>query len=87
MNMTREDFLGFPSRVGVDERKLLDSGDHDLDEDSFAAFLQAWLYWGLLSEFMITPGQIEFNHFIEPDGTITTKQLLSCLLGWKNRLS
>jgi hypothetical protein len=41
---------------------LIDTGKHGLDdEDSSQAFMQSWLFWGLLSEFMLPAGVIDFQ--------------------------
>ena len=83
-------FLGFPKRKGVDQQALVDHSRHDLDDNCFRVFKQAWLFWGLLSEFMLPAGKVDFEHFLEDDKLlgrrITTKRLMGSLARWRSSL-
>ena len=83
-------FLGFPKRKRIDEKALIDHGKHGLDADSFKTFIQAWLFWGLLSEFMLPQRKVDFDLFLVADETfgraITTKALMPQLAVWRRSL-
>ena len=58
-----------------------------MKEKNYGDFLQAWLFFGLLSEFSPSPGEIDIESFIEraPTGEtfITTKTLMVYLSEWR----
>ncbi|OJD35959.1 het domain protein [Diplodia corticola] len=83
------DFLTYPERMGwIDDGDTwLDLSDsHDVDEAS--AFLQQWLFFGLLHEFF---GELaDFSAFIETDSSsgivyVHTRELLPMARAWLER--
>lgn len=71
-------FTGFPARTGFDKKRLLAGDFTEHSPVTTAAFLQSWLYFGMMGEIFGT--HVERNDFVvrdyQGDSFITTKQSL-----------
>src|SRR5271156_4282087 len=71
------DFAGYPSRKGYDVDRLLKSDFQGSSPRSVAAFLQTWLFFGLMHEILNV--EIRTADFVRIDGSgerwLTTKKL------------
>lgn len=83
-------FTGYPTRMGFDKKRYL-AGDFTEQPPAItAAFLQSWLYFGMMGEVFGT--HVELDDFVvkcdqSRDSFITTKDtLLPCIERWLGSL-
>lgn len=78
-------FAGYPSRANWDIGRLQEGDFHGATRGEAARFLQTWLYFGLLHEFLDTTiEEIDFFRTDGPEGdAITTAKLPDYLRRWK----
>ncbi|KAL9118922.1 MAG: hypothetical protein Q9187_004523 [Circinaria calcarea] len=88
----RGGFLDFPQRNGwkIDKlRGLVRSDEEHKSPEKITAFVQAWLFFGMLHEvFRISEVEIEFKDFVRDSGNhriVTTSRLRQYLNNWANR--
>lgn len=83
-------FKSFPQRMSWNEDKLLSSEYQGRSAEETEAFLQSWMYFGLLFQVFDVPGaDFNPNHFIRvlDDGVkiITTEKLAMYVIDWYER--
>jgi hypothetical protein len=82
-------FIGFPERKRLNTQEIIDSGTLSLETKHLESFVQAWLFFGLLSEFSIEDFRVNIDSFVKHTAhgqVITTIFLSQYLQAWHQKM-